>query len=79
MYPNPSNGFVQLTIKAEKPQSYRVQIHNVNGIKVYEKEAFLGVGEQTLPLQLQHLAKGLYLLKLSNAEKVHHASKLIIH
>jgi len=70
IYPNPTNGLVQITTFQEK--SYDVLVYDMFGKKVFQQPAF-----QDGNIDLSSLPRGCYLLKVSNT---HHsiAKKIII-
>ncbi|MDR0364275.1 MAG: M28 family peptidase [Bacteroidales bacterium] len=67
--PNPTSGIMNITTGLNRP--YHIAVYNIQGIKLFQKEHFTdGV------LNISHLSKGVYILKLGTDE--HAFSKKII-
>lgn len=61
LYPNPTSGFLQLEMKGFNKEDFTVTIENVLGQQYSTQSAIT-------PLQIGHLEKGLYWIRLSNEE-----------
>jgi hypothetical protein len=69
LVPNPSSGFVNLKTNFNKSQNLEVTIYNSLGETVF-KNSYLNVSNNTLNLNAEKLAVGLYSVMISNtAEK----------
>ncbi|HUH74491.1 MAG TPA: T9SS type A sorting domain-containing protein [Chitinophagales bacterium] len=62
IYPNPSNGQFTLELKANIKAPVQISILNVEGQVVFAK-TLNHQNQSNLPLDLKHLAKGVYLIK----------------
>jgi PKD repeat protein len=70
VYPNPGNGIVNLIFQSGQTEDVFVEISDVMGRKIYEKQynAFSGRSESVIDLSGQ--AKGIYFLSLKNKKGV---------
>ena len=81
VYPNPAiNGKAILHLKMPAPAIDVIRIFNTYGQPVWNKEIMVVTGENTLPLDLQTLTKGIYFISLSNADGriIDQTQKLIV-
>lgn len=62
IYPNPSNGQFSLDLKADINAKIQISIMNVEGKTVYSHQ-IKHQQHSVLPLDIKHLAKGVYLIK----------------
>ena len=75
VYPNPSEGLINIWIAGSKPQDLEVGVFNILGREVYSRR-YNRVLNKLEPLDLTDLEKGIYFIKLSN--KKHQITKKII-
>ncbi|MEZ5017015.1 MAG: T9SS type A sorting domain-containing protein [Flavipsychrobacter sp.] len=69
LYPNPTSSTATLNVFLEKAQSIAIQLVDINGRVVYTNPATeYNNGQHTIVLPTQQLAKGMYLLQLSNEQ-----------
>lgn len=68
LYPNPSRGDVNLSIHAPKESASVISIFDINGNLVRSIPQDLNEGENSIALDLNDMAKGAYLLKLSGEQ-----------
>ena len=73
LYPNPTNGQINISIKSERNGLANVQISNMLGEIVYESQLYIRYNQQQKEIQLNHLDKGLYFLifKMDGISEVH--------
>jgi PKD repeat protein len=77
LYPNPSNGNFTLKIEQSSGDKLHVQIMNSTGAIVYSEN--LGSGNSYLRnISLEHLAKGIYFLRLQNTRQIIQVKKIVI-
>ncbi len=75
--PNPNSGEFSVQLKNNQSQSYQLSIQNIEGKTLINKRIELIQGHTTLQT---HLAKGIYILNLSNLETdENYTEKLIIY
>ncbi len=64
LFPNPSNGSVQISFESQHSDMTNISIVDVHGRIVYSTE-IKGIGEQLAQLDLQDLSKGLYTAQIN--------------
>lgn len=69
VYPNPTSGNVNLQIKGVDNEQVNLVLLNSGGRMVFSDELSLSVGDNFKQINLSHLDKGIYFLKLFNADK----------
>lgn len=69
IYPNPSNGTINLTFDVAERDQFQVMLLNEMGQEVYRSSANYSVGRQRISIDMQSLAlaEGLYFVKLSSS------------
>ena len=67
IYPNPTNGKVNLTINEKQQGNAVVEVYNLLGERMMAKSISHLQERETLTLDLGHLVSGLYIIKLSGA------------
>lgn len=68
LYPNPSQGKLNLSWLGLKAGEFSVEVLNVHGQRFYQRSLQSFIGEQKLELSLENLAAGIYFLRLQNEE-----------
>jgi hypothetical protein len=77
VYPNPFNSFTTILINLDKSQNINLCLYNVSGEKVADLiNQNYEAGETQIPLNLDYLASGVYLLRLTGQHYV--SSKKIV-
>jgi subtilisin family serine protease len=66
IFPNPSQGYVELEISSEKVQTIHIDILSLNGQMLYSEEVAVKTGSQNHQLDLSNLAPQTYLVVLRN-------------
>jgi|GEM_PF-6202394 len=69
-FPNPAKQLINITLTSANNQSSNIQIYDARGTLVSTKKVTLVSGKNTIEVNIQHLASGMYLLKLANASGV---------
>lgn len=76
-FPNPFTEFVYFNLKSMPSSTVTIQIFDINGKQVYQKEQFITNNQFTLKLsKLSKLSIGTYLVKL-NGEQFKYYTKII--
>ena len=75
IFPNPSDGNIQLDFNASGNDHYSVEILNILGEEVYNVALSLS-GKVSVPLDLTFLPNGIYLVKISDGKSV--VNRLIV-
>lgn len=70
LYPNPNNGNFTMEFYLDRTKPLQTEITDVTGRVVYTDVIHVESGVQTVSLNLSHLAKGIYNLKLSGDDGV---------
>ena len=70
VYPNPTNGLVNINIDVEQEDSYSIRLVDSFGKKVFEKNESLSRGEVKYQIDLTNYANGVYHLQIVNGENV---------
>jgi hypothetical protein len=81
VYPNPvTNGIAFLNIRNEKTGIASLSVLNAFGQQVLKKEIIINSGENKSMIELNHLAKGTYLIQMITADgsKISESQKIII-
>lgn len=68
VYPNPSNGIMNITFDNYNSSECVVMIKDMTGKTVYSENRSLNSGSNTLDLSVTDLQKGLYILEIQTAE-----------
>lgn len=76
LFPNPTNDVVNIRFDAGITENVQVEVVDIAGKTVYT--TVLNKGEQSYPLSLGHLVKGMYFVHLYKGE-VKAAKKLVLH
>lgn len=69
VFPNPNDGRFNITFKAEKTDSYTLELHNAIGEVVVSKNISNHAGTYQLPVVLDEMASGMYTIVLTNGKK----------
>jgi hypothetical protein len=77
LYPNPSNGILNIEMNSEKPSNVQITILDFIGRIVYEQKHSFDKGFETLKVDLSGMSNGLYFIRFSSGEAVY-TKKLVI-
>ena len=69
IYPNPTQGDVNMKIRILEAGTYNVQVLDALGKNVVNQNAYLNNGDNSLTVSIAQLAKGLYLAKVSKGDQ----------
>jgi len=75
--PNPTNGRAELRIESLESGAFSVEIFNVVGERVLQKNVRLFEGSNIIPLEGEQLSSGIYIVSISNG-KQRVSQKLVI-
>lgn len=75
IYPNPAHSTLYVNLGEKTNLSGRIELLDVNGKLVYAEE--LPAGYQVIQINVEHLNKGLYILRWSESGQVRGISKLV--
>lgn len=64
VYPNPATDNASLNLNLKKAANVEVSLQNVMGQTIFTQAANMSAGEQVMPISLQNLPKGIYILKV---------------
>ena len=65
VFPNPTDGTVTLVMGENLNGNASVEVYNLLGERMLQKQAYLSRQSETLSLDLSGMASGLYIIKLS--------------
>ncbi len=77
MYPNPNKGMLNLDINVNNNTVANLEIHDITGRQVYNKQLYLNQGPNNKLINLTQLSQGIYIIKLEN-DQMNYNRKLII-
>jgi hypothetical protein len=78
VFPNPSQGQVQLKINSTQTTTVDINIRNVMGQHVHYEQQQLSAGTQYHPLALSRLGSGLYFIAVNSENGVQQTQCLVI-
>ncbi|MEI6412236.1 MAG: HYR domain-containing protein, partial [Bacteroidota bacterium] len=64
LFPNPASGTVSIIFELTTEQTYQIMLHDMNGKMVLLQKGDGARGENQVPLDLENLANGLYIVEL---------------
>jgi hypothetical protein len=75
--PNPANDIVKVSYKAGSSLTYQLIISDINGKSIIARSGITSFGENVLTIDISKLAKGIYILRLSDGSNNVKVQKLI--
>lgn len=69
VFPNPSNGSLNLHLTYSAQKNVSISILDIMGKEIY-KENLGAVSDATVPLNIQNLSEGIYLIKLDSGDEI---------
>ncbi len=78
VFPNPANELVQLSVESDQSQSTTITIYNSTGSMVNKNAYTLQTGKQTIQLNTEALAAGIYLIELKKENRQSSTAKLSV-
>jgi len=73
IYPNPSDGMVNVLFESERNENLRLRVTDIGGRVVFERSVQSARGQVNLSIDLSTLPSGVYLLGLEGSEKASYA------
>ena len=79
IFPNPSNKNITCIVKTDTPSDLLIEVMDITGKIVYRINYHqLPSGNNKLPLKLDDIGKGVYIISLKNSRQIYLKQKLII-
>ncbi|MBL0339915.1 MAG: T9SS type A sorting domain-containing protein [Bacteroidetes bacterium] len=75
VYPNPSSGIATVVFNNQEPISGKIEVSDMSGRVVMNIPSFIG---NKVPLDLNHLGSGIYLIKTELSQEKKYYSKIIL-
>jgi len=69
VYPNPTDGLVTLRFASKNATQYDVSVSNTSGKEVMKQRVQVRTGNNEVPLSLENLSQGIYVVALSSTDK----------
>lgn len=69
VYPNPTSGLVTLRFASNQSTQYNLVVHNTLGKEMLKQTIGTTIGRNEIPLSLDELSQGIYVVVLRNASK----------
>jgi hypothetical protein len=70
VYPNPSNGQITIDLKEESNQNTQLEMYGVDGSKVFSHLIALSDSRNSEVIDLPELEPGMYIMELTQGERV---------
>lgn len=70
VYPNPTNGAFNLSVKATETATYELRVVDITGKLIYQSEIELQAGNNTLPITIDNIVSGSYNLIITDGSEV---------
>ncbi|MCX6316708.1 MAG: T9SS type A sorting domain-containing protein [Bacteroidetes bacterium] len=67
VFPNPADNVIQVQVSSNQPYNARILIHDATGKTVHQQWTSVRPGQNTIPLPVVQLAKGLYHITVEHA------------
>lgn len=79
IFPNPSNKNITCVVKTDTPSDLLIELMDITG-KVVQRTNYhqLPSGNNKLPLKLDDIGKGVYIISLKDSRQIYLKQKLII-
>lgn len=68
VYPNPTTGIAALDLTLERAADIRIEVVSVLGTSMWTSNATLAAGKHTLPVTLEDLPTGVYMVRVLNGD-----------
>jgi hypothetical protein len=69
LYPNPNNGLFTLALESDVVRDLQIEVYDLAGRKLYAKDLNLSAGKWSGQIDLQSVAKGVYVLQLRSGSE----------
>jgi aminopeptidase N len=77
IYPNPAPGELKISLKNPTDRKLNIQLLNVLGQSIYQKEIETPGRDELINIPLSGLPKGIYLLKLESEKNIKHMRQIL--
>ena len=79
IFPNPSNTNITCVVKMDKPSNLLIEVMDITG-KVVQRTNYhqLPSGNNKLPLKLDNIGKGVYIISLKDSKEIYRNQKFVI-
>jgi hypothetical protein len=77
IFPNPTNGLVQIQLQSTKNVSSTLEISNLLGQKVASRDIALRIGITSVDVDLRELSSGTYIVSFTDALGNRHQEKVV--
>jgi len=77
LFPNPSNGRINIEIEMENKLTAELIVYDLTGRVVLSQQKVLYAGSNTISMNLEGIAPGTYVLQMKNNDKQYVASFII--
>ncbi|MBA3705114.1 MAG: choice-of-anchor B family protein [Bacteroidetes bacterium] len=76
IYPNPTNSSISITINLKNTDAISIELLDITGRKIIEQWENIVPGNTIIPVNIQSLAAGIYVLKISGKE-ISYSQKIV--
>jgi hypothetical protein len=77
IYPNPSYGIFTIELSILSKENINIEVCNALGQIVYKVEPFLNIGKNTIIINLENVAKGIYFIKIQSNKNLSILKELV--
>ncbi|OQX77330.1 MAG: hypothetical protein B6D61_07395 [Bacteroidetes bacterium 4484_249] len=77
VYPNPNNGIFNIELEDLKEKSIDIRVFDLSGIQIYHKQETVFKTSPTLPINLNDVGKGMYILQIIAGKRLYQ-NKVIV-
>lgn len=74
IYPNPASNLLTIAIASPNKQVMNISLNDITGKTVLKKQLSVDAGNNIVPIDISQLANNYYLLKVTDAAGINHAS-----
>jgi hypothetical protein len=75
--PNPAQDLVNIQIESPREETAQLEVFNPLGQRIIQQSLSLGVGTQTLPLELTGLSAGIDTVQLTLGDGTYHTTRVL--
>lgn len=77
LYPNPNNGLFTLQLESDVVRDLEVSVFDLAGRNVYKRDLNLAAGKWSGPIDLQFVAKGVYILQMRSGSSTDYRKVIV--